>query len=131
MKKIKLILLLFLLAFIGLVGYENKGYFLTRQALDIDFYFALYQTPAIFNALYFIGCFVIGFLIAYFMSLATRFRSGKIIKELNTTLATHVEMIASLKNELDALKGTAAKSQPAAPAPEPVAEDAADTPVNA
>lgn len=117
MRNLKIILGLIVVALLGLFFYQNKAYFLARQALGINFYVTAYRFPEIANGLFFLGCLVIGMLLAYVASLAGRFEAKRTIGSLNATIATHLATIDSLQNELAAVK----RGQVAQPAPETVA----------
>ena len=48
--------------------------------------------------------FLIGFLIAYFISLSVRFKSKKTIKNLNAAATSQLAEIAALKKEVETLQ---------------------------
>ena len=106
MKKAKMAIWLLILGFFGLIVYQNLELFLEEQSIGLNLMFVdAYRADAVPNAIFFLAFFLIGLLIAYFSSLAERFRSKKMIKVLNTKIDAHIQDIALLKNELDALKG--------------------------
>jgi len=100
MRKVKFAFWLLLLAFIGLVIYQNKAFFLAKKSFFIDLFFKSYHTPALPIAVLMLACFVVGLLIAYFFSLYGRFRANKTIKNLNATIAAQTDEIANLKDKL-------------------------------
>ena len=111
MKKVKivfwLILIVLILGFVGLIGFQNWEYFRAKQSLALELTFPVtynYQTPEILNAIYWIVCIAVGFLVAYFLGLLKQFRQHKTIKNLNNTIALHLEKINGLENELSSLK---------------------------
>lgn len=112
MKKLKLLFLLILAIFLGLVIWDNWTFFSTKHALTINLKFRMYQLPEIENGLYLIGCFLIGFLVAYFGSLMARFRSKKAQKELILAVTEQKEAISSLKSEVEFLQRNSAKPKP-------------------
>ena len=114
MKQVKLIFWLLILGFMGLVFFQNKAFFLVKNSLQIDLWFEKYTIPEIANGLYFLGCFLIGLLLAYFYQLPERFRSGKNIKQLNAEVATLKAQAAGPHREEGA---AAAQSPPQAPPP--------------
>jgi len=121
MKQVKLVFWLLVLAFIGLLFYQNREYFLIRHGLRLDLWFGAYTIPEIPNGLYFLASFLIGLLLSYFYQLPERFRSGKTIKHLNAT-------VASLKAEAanrDRSQVPPA-SPPARPSPPPAAAEPTD-----
>lgn len=111
MKKFKLILGILILAFLGLVIYQNQIYFLTEQELMLNLYFKHYTFPPIANGLYFLGCFAIGFLIMFFFSLVSKFRSKGEIKKLIAENTAHQEAIESLREELHIARTAPAGSE--------------------
>ena len=119
MKQIKLIFWLLILGFMALVFFQNKEFFLAKNSLQIDLWFEKYTIQEIANGLYFLGCFLVGLLLAYFYQMPERFRSGKNIKQLNAE-------VASLKAEAAGHgqnKATAA-TQPSPQAESPTAPNA-------
>jgi hypothetical protein len=116
MKQVKLVFWLLVLAFVGLLFYQNREYFLIRHSLRLDLWFGAYTIPEVPNGLYFLACFLVGLLLAYFYQLPERFRSGKTIKHLNAT-------IASL--EADAANRDRSQMTPAPPSTAPTSPPAA------
>ncbi|MDP7416610.1 MAG: LapA family protein, partial [Desulfobacterales bacterium] len=53
----------------------------------------------------FLFCFLIGFLISYFINFSEKIRSKKAIKRLSVTLDSHLKKISELKNELESVTG--------------------------
>ena len=104
MKKIKMILWVLAILFVLLVVYQNQGFFLTKQHIIVNLYFATYQTPEMLIAIFFLFCFLIGLLISYFINLSEKIRSKKVIKRLSATLDSHLKKISELKNELESVK---------------------------
>jgi len=114
MKKAKWIFWFLVIVFIGLVIYQNQSYFLDKQQLGVDVYFEQYQTPEFANGVLVLGCFLVGFLLAYIFGLSERFKSGRTIRKLNETINDHLEQIAMLKREVDSIKAASVQT------PEPV-----------
>lgn len=106
MKKIKTILWVLLIGLIVLVVFQNQAYFLLKQHLLVNFYFAQYQTPDMVNGIYLLISFTLGLLIAYFINFADRMRLRKTIKKLNATISAKSNDLTALKGELDALQST-------------------------
>ncbi|MBF0204916.1 MAG: hypothetical protein HQK67_11570 [Desulfamplus sp.] len=106
MKKIKLTLGLLVIVFVTLVIYQNRTYFFTKQPLSLSLGVETWNwtAPDVENVVYFGGSLVIGFLIAGYLGLVSKFRSMKTIKHLNKTIVAQIETIDSLKNELDNFK---------------------------
>ena len=111
---VKLIVVIILLSFIVIIGYQNRDYFTETQSLCIDLMFnkLCYTTPDIPNAVYFFSCFIIGFLVAYFLSLLDQFKANNAIKRLNDTIASHLKKISGLETEIETLKTASQKNSP-------------------
>jgi hypothetical protein len=123
MKKVKIGFWLILIAFLVLVGYQNKAFFLQRHSFDINVWVtAPYKTAEIYNAVLFGACFVAGLVLAYLSSLFERFKANKTIKQLTATLSDQKTQMEQLRTEIDALKNVS--TQVTTPVPdEPQAED--------
>ena len=105
MKKIKIALWVIIFAFISLVMFQNKVFFMAKQSFDINLYFIdNYATPEIYNAILFFAFFAVGLLVAYFFSLFSKFKSHKIIKDLKSSVTSSMQQMSVLKQELDSLK---------------------------
>ncbi|MCG8470616.1 MAG: hypothetical protein MI742_02010 [Desulfobacterales bacterium] len=118
MKKVKIALFVVLLIAIGGVVYQNLTFFATKHALVVDLKFWAYATPEVANGLLLLGCFLIGFLSAYLGGLVARFKSGKVVKELNAVIDSQQEKISTLRGEMDILKRRPVQPEPV-PQPEP------------
>ena len=106
MKKVKIAFWVIIICFIGILIYSNKDFFLAKQALTLKLPFLQpYHSPELAIAIFFLAFFLSGFLIAYFFGLYDRFKSSKTIKNLNAAAAAQQEEFATLKSELEALKG--------------------------
>ncbi|MBW2591890.1 MAG: hypothetical protein JRE58_02610 [Deltaproteobacteria bacterium] len=105
MKKIKIALWVIIFAFIGLVMYQNRVFFMAKQSFNINLYFIdNYETTEIYNAILFFAFFAVGLLVAYFFSLFSKFKSNKIIKDLKSSVTSSMQQMSVLKQELDSLK---------------------------
>lgn len=112
MKKLKLILWLIFIGIFGLIVFQNQEYLLMKQSLLLNTYLSEpYQSPPIPNAIWFISCLVIGFLISYFSNLVERYRSGKIQKELSAKIEAQIDMISKLRTQLEP-QGADTSSEP-------------------
>ncbi len=116
MKKIKLFLGLVVLILIGLVIYQNWDFFSDRHALNLSLFVKTWHwtTSEIQNIVYWAGCFVVGLLISGYLGISSKLKSRKTIKSLNSTIESHLKMISSLKNELEAFRNDPYKKTPAA-----------------
>jgi uncharacterized integral membrane protein len=116
MKKVKFVLWIILIGVIAIIFFSNKDYFLTKQSIQIKLLFTEpFKIKELPNAVYFLVFFVLGFLIAYFISLSERFKSKKTIKNLNAAATSQLEEISTLKKEMDSLKYSAVDNKPSEP----------------
>ena len=120
MKKFKLVIWLLIAIVIGVVIYQNKAFFMTKQAFHLNTIAAVYESPAIPVAVVFVGCFIVGLIVAYLFSIPTRLKAHKTIRNLNDTISAQGSDLTALKSELDALKQQA-------PSPAGPTETPADT----
>ena len=123
MKKFKVVLVLLILAVVSLVIYQNWAYFATPTHLNVNYYMGEYPAPVQFtNGMLALASFLIGFLIAYFLSLANRFKSRKTIRSMKEAVDSSGAQVAALRSEIESIKGTAVVSppppEPAGPADE-------------
>ena len=104
MKKIRNFLGLTILIFAGLIVYQNRDYFLAKQAFSLNLGVETWQwtAPGYENLAYYGAMLFIGLFFSGFYGFASKFRSRKIIKSLNATIKSHQEMVDSLKSELRA-----------------------------
>lgn len=114
MKNAKIAFWVILFAFIGLVLYQNREFYMSQHSLGIDFIFYKYRTPEVPNAILFLGFFFAGLIISYFFSLLDRFTTRKTIKNLTENLRASEKMLDTLKAENEGLKGVKG-DVPAAP----------------
>lgn len=105
MKKVKIGFWLIIIAFLALVGYQNKAFFLQKHTFDLNIWVtAPYETPEVYNAVLFGACFVAGLIIAYLSSLFGHFKANKTIKQLTKTVNDQKAQTEQLQTEIDALK---------------------------
>jgi len=100
MKKVKIALWIVIFGFVGLVIFQNRGFFMAPSSLVMDLGFFHYQTPMLANAIFFVAFFLAGVLISYFFSLLKHFRDAKTIKSLKAKEASLVETVSSLEKRL-------------------------------
>ena len=109
MKQIKTIFWLLILGFLGLVIYQNQELFLNKQSFGLNLYFTgEFKAPDLYNAIFLLASFLIGFLTSYFFSLFERYRSKKMIKSLNVSVDSHLRELSALRSEVETLKGGSA-----------------------
>ena len=100
MKKVKIAFWIVVFGFVGLVIFENKGFFMAKSQMMLNLGFFYYETPFLANAIYFVAFFLVGILISYFFSLFTHFKDAKTIKALRAKEASLVDAVASLEKQL-------------------------------
>ena len=106
MKNAKIAFWVILFAFIGLILFQNREFYMSQHSLGVDLMVFDYRTPEVPNAIIFLGFFFTGLLISYFFSLLERFNSRKTIKSLSDSLRASEKMLDALKAENDVLKGS-------------------------
>lgn len=106
MKKVKLFFGLIILIFAGLIIYQNRDYFFTKQALSLSLGVETWHwtAPGVQNLAYFGASLLIGLVVAGFFGISSKLKSRKVIKSLNSTIESHLEMISNLKTELQTFK---------------------------
>ena len=126
MKKVKIALWLIMLGVTALIAYQNKAFFLENHSFTVNFFvWDILRSPEWTNAVWFLACFSIGLLIAYFFGLMERFRANRTIKDLKAKTDSLLDMISQLREELESRKTPAA---PAAPAAAPTIEAKSPSP---
>ena len=105
MKKGTLIVWAIILAVLALVIFQNQEFFLSKQSLRINLGITEeYVTPELPIAVLVLIFFFSGIVIEFFFSLSARFKAGRNLKKLNTTLTTQKTELTGLKSEIDTLK---------------------------
>ena len=105
LRNVKIVFWIIILIIIGLLGYQNKAFFMAKHSLGLKLPFLpIVHTPELSNAVLFLIFFMTGFLVAYFFSLAKRFKSKKTIKDLKTSGSSHQDDIATLRKEVETLR---------------------------
>jgi uncharacterized integral membrane protein len=112
MKKIKIIFYLLLIICVGIIVYQNwDNYFEVKSVLNINLKFWTYSLPAVSNAVFFLGCFIIGYFFAWIAGLFGKFKAANSIKELNNTINAQQDKISTLRSELSYHKKAAEAAQ--------------------
>ncbi|MGD8267214.1 MAG: hypothetical protein PVF55_03535 [Desulfobacterales bacterium] len=123
MKKVKIGFWILVIAFLVLLGFQNKAFFIQKNAFTLDLYITdAYMTKEIYNGVTFAVCFLAGLVLAYLSGLLERFRSNKIIKQLNADMERQRQELEALQTELNAHKNAATSSPE-----EPTADEAENT----
>jgi hypothetical protein len=110
MKKIKIAFWLLVMVAIGLIGFQNQEFFLSRPQLRINLFLREYHVDQVPIAVMLFGLFLFGLLSAYISSLSGRFRHNRTVKQLNATVADHVDRISRLQSEVDTIRGPAGRT---------------------
>ncbi len=119
MKKVKIVFWILVIAFLLLLGFQNKAFFTEKNAFALDLFITdAYMTKEIYNGVTFAVCFLAGLVLAYLSGLLERFRSNKIIKQLHADIERQRQEMESLQTELNAHK-SAATPLPEEPAVDP------------
>jgi hypothetical protein len=107
MNKAKLIIWLLVLGFMGLVVFQNEGYFLNaEQSLRLNLWvFPEYHSPQLPVVFIHLVFFIFGLIVAYCFGLPERFRNRKTIKRLTTAATQRDKAMAELNTELARIKG--------------------------
>jgi membrane protein implicated in regulation of membrane protease activity len=108
MKKVKIALWVVIFGFVGLLIFQNRGFFMADSRLMLDLGFFYYETPFLANAIFFVAFFLVGVLISYFFGLFRQFRDAKTIKMLKAKEASLVETVSSLEKRISNSEATAA-----------------------
>ncbi|MDA8139234.1 MAG: hypothetical protein M0036_11340 [Desulfobacteraceae bacterium] len=104
MKLIKFVFWIILLALFGVLIYQNRGFFLPKQSLDIDLYFTRYRFPDLPIAFMMIFMFFFGWLAAYLSGLADRFKLMQEKNRLQKALDSQLAAINAMRRDVEALK---------------------------
>lgn len=110
MKKFKFFIWFIIAIAIAVFIFSNQAFFTDKQAYRLNLLFKEYDLGEVRNWILFVSCFVAGIILAYLFSFPVRMRLRKEIKTLNTANNSHLEMIASLKKELEGFKAPAAEA---------------------
>lgn len=106
MKKFKIVLWLIIIALLILVFFQNKAFFIGKQALMLDLYVTEpFQSLPLPIAVWLLVALVIGFLFAYFLALVERFKTNRLLKGLKAKLESQEKTIAQMKQEMAANHG--------------------------
>ena len=106
MNKVKLIIWLLVMGFMGLVIYQNEGHFFgVPQSLRLNLLvFSEYHSPQLPMVFFHLVFFLYGLLVAYCFGLPGRFRSRKAIKRLTIAATQREKEMAELNPELSRTK---------------------------
>ncbi|MBF0225522.1 MAG: DUF1049 domain-containing protein [Desulfobacterales bacterium] len=104
--KIKLGFFVFIAFLFLLIISQNSSFFLAKQAISINILIIKYTTSPLPIAALFIVIFILGYLIAYLLTLIEKIKNRKTIKALSDTVNSSLESITALESEVEDLKKT-------------------------
>lgn len=123
MKKFKLLLWLIILGLVALVVYQNLKFLMTQQTITVNLWIQQYSMELSIGVMM-LGLFLAGLLISYFFSLAHRFRTRKMIRQLNEELTLERKKVAELESQRGKSFQSSSEASAEAPAAaEPPASD--------
>ena len=127
MRKFKIAIWVIIFGLLLLFMFQNQEYFQSKANLKINLMLVEpYHFPELTNAVIFLGCFVLGLLVAFFFGFVDKFKNKKVVKQLNSAINENKETIEKLEGELKSMKPVpaqpAAVEEPAEEAP-PVTEE--------
>jgi hypothetical protein len=101
MKKIKLVVMLLIVALILVFAFQNQTYFQEKQQLGLSLpLMDPYSTPEVSTAAICLICFFLGFLFSFMMSISGRMKRKRTIKSLNLSVKKREKEIETLKKEI-------------------------------
>ena len=103
--KVKLILCVIIFGFMALVIFQNKTFFLAKNAFNLNLGIEKYLMPELNNAVLVLVLFCTGIIIAYLFNFSARSKPKRKIKKLNATSASNSEETAALKGETNTFNG--------------------------
>jgi uncharacterized integral membrane protein len=103
MSKVRTGIWILVFILLMLLFFQNQSIFLAQRSLRLNLYFANYQTPELYEGLFFLASLVIGYLIAYLFSLGERFKARRTIRQLASANDSQRQEIASLRNQVQDL----------------------------
>lgn len=107
MRKAKLVLWLLILSAIGLVVFQNEGYFMeTQQVLRLNLKaIPEYRSPHLPLVAFHLLFFVFGLIVAYLFGAIDRWRRRKTITRLTAENSSQRQEMETLRSELARLQG--------------------------
>jgi uncharacterized integral membrane protein len=97
MKALKPLLVTAVILFVVVVVVQNRAILTDTETVRLNLWVKAYETPPIQLSIYFLGFFLIGFLLSYFQGLSQRFKTRNAIK-------AHLQKISKLEEEVKVLK---------------------------
>jgi uncharacterized integral membrane protein len=107
MKNFKFIFWAIIIGFVVLFIFQNQEFITAKQNIRINLYVTdEYRSPEIPNAVFFLVCFIAGFIISYFLNLSKVFKAKKTIRELKAAGVSHLEEISALKRQVETFQSS-------------------------
>ena len=125
MKKVKLAIWVVIIAFVAILIYQNREFFLSVKSLKLDLLFAQYQSPEIKIVFLSFMFFIAGLLLGAYFILVYHLKIKKKAKALNAQVKSQADQITTLENELKQFRPEPAPTP--APIEETVSEPEDDT----
>lgn len=101
MKRIKLVVMLLIVAVILVFAFQNQTYFQEKQHLGLRLpLMDPYSTPEVSTAVVCLVCFSLGFLFSFMISISGRMKRKRTIKLLNGSVKKREKEIETLKSEI-------------------------------
>jgi uncharacterized integral membrane protein len=97
MRVVKIVFACVVLVFLAIVVVQNLDVFMEKKSLQLNLFVWSDVSPEIPLSVYFLSCFLIGFLASYFSSLAERFRARRSITGQSDTIRRLEEEIRTLR----------------------------------
>ena len=110
MRDFKTTFWVIMLIFVSVFIYQNQHFFFqANQSFRLNLILAEYKTPEISSALVFLVSILVGFCIAYVLSIPARVTSKKKIKILQKAVDSQLKEISALNKKLDESNTVATK----------------------
>jgi uncharacterized integral membrane protein len=104
-KKGKIVFWIIFIVLVLILYLQNQDFFMQKEELSLNlFFFALKPPFPLPNIVIVAGFFFIGLIIAFFFGLIEKYRTKKVIQDLNRKLDEQNKMLTTQKNEVDRLR---------------------------
>jgi uncharacterized integral membrane protein len=96
-KKGKIVFWIIFIVLVLILYLQNQGFFMHRDKLSLDLFFFDFNTSPLPIIVFVAGFFFIGLIIAFFFGLIEKFRTKKVIQDLNRKLDEQNKMLTTQK----------------------------------